>query len=326
MIAFFDALSESQVSVDALLRSAASLLGAPVGLRLGESARVSLAATDGTMSKGEAEVDPGWPTSTWGASREHRAFVVREGGERNVNDLLVLERLGLALRTADERARTPGERPAAEVLLDDAASVEDRGRAAGRLHLPNQGVLRVTATPFGQDLGRGSANGSRTAVLFTPVGMLRGTILIGAEAAGAATPGGEPSRQGEAAASGIDGLPAAWRRAVTALRMSSQRRPTVSAEDLGDALALAATPADSPDQLRLTAAQQRFEWTAETAEALGLGESVREAARLLGVHHSTLQRRLEELSGALGFDVATPDGRFRLRCAHLARTFHTARF
>ncbi|MEZ4317773.1 MAG: helix-turn-helix domain-containing protein [Myxococcota bacterium] len=59
-------------------------------------------------------------------------------------------------------------------------------------------------------------------------------------------------------------------------------------------------------------------WAAGTLDALLRSASVREAARLADVHHSTMQARLESIRDALPFDPTDGIGRTRIGLAFLA--------
>ncbi|MBL4859006.1 MAG: helix-turn-helix domain-containing protein, partial [Erythrobacter sp.] len=55
-----------------------------------------------------------------------------------------------------------------------------------------------------------------------------------------------------------------------------------------------------------------------TVAAILATQSVREAARRAGVHHSTLSTRVDVISAALGFDPLDGFGRARLGLAYLS--------
>ena len=58
-------------------------------------------------------------------------------------------------------------------------------------------------------------------------------------------------------------------------------------------------------------------WGRETLDAVVRSQSLRQAARVAGVHHSTMQARLETVTTALGFDPFDGFGRTRLGTAYL---------
>lgn len=70
----------------------------------------------------------------------------------------------------------------------------------------------------------------------------------------------------------------------------------------------------------LEAAKRELPWAAETIHALTNSSSLREAAGLLYIHHSTLHDRIARLEQVLGWPLSTPQGRARAYLAlNLAR-------
>lgn len=62
----------------------------------------------------------------------------------------------------------------------------------------------------------------------------------------------------------------------------------------------------------------------ETVSALVTTQTVREAARVLNIHHSTLQARCETIRLELGFDPLVGFGRTRLGAAFLLHRLSTS--
>lgn len=94
----------------------------------------------------------------------------------------------------------------------------------------------------------------------------------------------------------------------------------VLADDYGGLIELLADADDDAqhdhaDSLTLVA--QQHPWALETVEALVTTQTVREAARELNIHHSTLQARCDTLRTGLGFDPLQGFGRTRLGTAFL---------
>jgi hypothetical protein len=115
---------------------------------------------------------------------------------------------------------------------------------------------------------------------------------------------------------------------VVALRLCSPPdEPFVRADDYGGLVELLAdTPADCPnpdaDQL---AELMDHPWARSTVDAVVRATTVRHAARLEGVHHSTMQTRIETLTHKLGFDPMDGYGRTRLGVAYLVWRLRTSR-
>lgn len=66
-------------------------------------------------------------------------------------------------------------------------------------------------------------------------------------------------------------------------------------------------------------------WASRTLDALIRAGSVRQAARLAGVHHSTMQTRIDSIAELLGFDPFDGLGRTRLGIAYLVWRLRNSR-
>jgi DNA-binding PucR family transcriptional regulator len=91
----------------------------------------------------------------------------------------------------------------------------------------------------------------------------------------------------------------------------------VHAAELGG-LALLAAAGDHPalpDAEALEHAASAAPWMLTTLHALASTVSLRAAAELLGVHHSTLHDRVTYAEQLLGWNVREPQGRLRLQLA-----------
>jgi DNA-binding PucR family transcriptional regulator len=98
--------------------------------------------------------------------------------------------------------------------------------------------------------------------------------------------------------------------------MTSRINAVVDWEEWG-ALAELAASAERirhPDVERVTAISADPA-AVDTLEALALSESIRGAATLLNLHHSTVQQRQARLEEALGFHITSPAGRTRVLVA-----------
>ncbi len=340
------------------LRSAGPGSGRPVSAGWPEGQE----PTAGAVAAGGAEVSGGgtadWPRHPFGDD-DGFVWIEREGAA-HANDAMVLERLAIAVGLSLERSDpAAGERQALEVLLDGAEPVESRAVAARRLQLDERSLLRIVARPAGR-----SRPEPRSAVILTAAGRVRATLrrdgehtgsdgpasggpTSGGRAAGAASASrtvasGERSSAARASAAAVAGIgvaaPAAgldesWQTALIALKMTGPLEPVVNADELGVVL-LAARVSEAaesgrpahPDVAAIGRAIGHDPKALDAFDALVHSESVRSAAALLGVHHSTLQARTAELSEALGFDLRTPAGRVRLSDALRLHRLATARF
>jgi sugar diacid utilization regulator len=126
-------------------------------------------------------------------------------------------------------------------------------------------------------------------------------------------PGGV--RAGVGAAVGPDRC---WREARTALRFTTSRRPVVQVDELGALALLAEVPPDAARDNADVAAVARMAGSAEDLETLDVyctTGSLRRAADLLHLHHSSVARRLEQIGKALGIELGEPTGLVRARLA-----------
>ncbi|MGA1835989.1 helix-turn-helix domain-containing protein [Herbiconiux sp. 11R-BC] len=201
----------------------------------------------------------------------------------------------------------------------------------------------------------GTGSGSRTAASGTAAGerlASSGTATVDRTTASGTAAGAAPAsrtaasgvrssaaRASAAEVAGIGvaatavGLDESWQTALIALKMTGPLEPVVRADELGVVL-LAARMSEAaepgrpahPDVAAIGRAIGRDPKALDAFDALVHSESVRSAAALLGVHHSTLQARTAELSEALGFDLRTSAGRVRLSDALRLHRLATAWF
>src|SRR5206468_8796877 len=95
--------------------------------------------------------------------------------------------------------------------------------------------------------------------------------------------------------------------------------PVVNGDDYGGLIGLLAdSPADAhmPD-VDLLDDVMTHAWACPTLDALIRAGSLRQAARLGGVHHSTMQTRADTITAMMGFDPIDGLGRTRLGIAYL---------
>jgi len=315
VIAYFDVLVNGHASMEVLLRGAAVLGGCPAGF-----ATDRIVASVDAHGKRLPTVDA--PES--GRWMEHavpggaRAWMEREGPQ-HANDEMILERLAIALGIMLERSAPQAAiRKAVETVIDFEESPENRRTAASRLRLDPLGRFVVIAEPASSP----SAHGHNTVVV-TPAGAVRAVITAESERA----PG---SRAGVGVAVHSDELDRSWATALTALRLTSDREPVVWADDLGGLILLMdaaeARGADHADLAALRAAIDGSPRALSVLEAVIHTDSLRAAATEAGLHHSTIQARVAELSSTLGFDVRTAAGRTRLAIALSLYRLVTNRF
>ncbi len=109
-----------------------------------------------------------------------------------------------------------------------------------------------------------------------------------------------------------------WQQARTALRFTTPREPVVRHTDLGALALLAEVPRETARDNADVAAIARIAHDGEDMETLDTycaTGSLRRAADLLHLHHSSVARRLEQISKTLDIDLTAPTGLTRVRLA-----------
>lgn len=313
VIACFDELMAGRVGTDGLLSAAAALAGRPVGLRRGPEAAVVRVGPDGRRL---APADsPGGGL----VSDDLQLWIERTGEGEGVNDAIILERLALALQVRFDQSRAPAPRDLA-LLFDDTIDVAVRRDAATRRGLPSGIRLRAIAAPLFA-VWRTHPSGPED-VVATDFGPVHAAV-VPAAADVAASP------LGIGVAVERDDLALSFRTAVVALRLADSAADRISrADDLG---VLAETLADQPLRPRMDADEEAVArlaahpWGAATLDALVRSTSVRDAARIVGIHHSTMTSRIETITAELGFSPVDGWARTRTGVALLRWRVRTSR-
>jgi sugar diacid utilization regulator len=109
-----------------------------------------------------------------------------------------------------------------------------------------------------------------------------------------------------------------WREARTALRFTTARQPVVHYSGLGALALLAQVPPDASRDNADVAGIARMAGDPEDLETLDaycVTGSLRRAADLLRLHHSSVARRLEQIGKTLGIELTEPTGLMRARLA-----------
>ncbi|CAB4896120.1 MAG: PucR family transcriptional regulator [Actinobacteria bacterium] len=314
IIACFDELIAGNVNTRGLLATAAALTGCPAGFRADGAAGLRV----GLDGEALPAAPPPDGAARLGEASDVEVWLEREGPS-HANDALVLERLLLAAgvrRGRDRRDLEP--RRDLGVVLDPDVDDDARREAAGRLGLGAARSYRVLAAPL---FARWAAHPPG---LGDVVPTRHGPIHVLVLPATAALPDVEPAGVGHEAP------PAALHRsfatALTALRLSGPGEGIVHADEYGgllDLLAGSATPPSTDGDL--LAKVMVHSWARETVDALLRTNTLREAARLAQVHHSTLQPRVDTLTAELGFNPTHGYGRARLGLSYLTWRLENSR-
>jgi PucR-like helix-turn-helix protein len=301
VVAFYDTLMRRRVDLDALARASAGLASCPVGIRLHGSGREIRVAPPGAP----AGTPTGAPITL--DDEEIGTVWLERAGPSHPLDVVVLDRLALAVAAAVERYGPASTTMADPALVEAALGADEpaRARALRLLGFSPDRPPRVVAVRSGPPLDRVGAAvcPSRLvkAATLTDVGVLLATTIDST----AFPPGAEA------------GLGRDWREARTALRFATPRQPVIVFDDLGALALLASLPLSAiltnPD---ISAIGRLAADDLETLEIYCETGSLRRAADRLHRHHSSVARRLDQIGKALGFDLADP---FRARLAVTAR-------
>jgi hypothetical protein len=307
VIACFDELVVGNVNTRALLSAAASLAGCTAGFHQERPTQSMRVTPKGELCPGAVVVPAGAETS------DGIAVWLERAGAAHANDAIVLERLALAVRIRHGRARRGlDDRRELGLLVDASVPVEGRREAAGRLGLSPHRTYRVVAAPLFAAWDKHPVVPED--VVPTPFGPIHALVITDAERGDTARP------SGTGVAARIDDLHHSFRTAMVALRLCAPpATPSVLADDYGGLIGiLAEAPVDAPQpDVDLLDQIMAHGWGESAVDAIVRAGSVRQAARLSGVHHSTMQTRLDAVTGMLGFDPLDGLGRTRLGIAYL---------
>lgn len=309
VIACFDELMVGNVNTRALLAAAASLAGCTAGFESHNPARTVRIDPRGHHVDGASpRIDPAFRLD---ASDGLEVWLERDG-ERQPNDAIVLERLALAIRIRHGRGRQSDHRRDLSLLLDPDVDVQSRCVSATTLGLRPESRYRVVCAPLfavWPDHPQGPED-----VVATRFGTIHALVLPDGDHQVTAAP------SGVGVPTGIEDLHHSFRTALVALRLCDPPAVTsVLADELGGLIGLLADVPDGslqPD-VALIDNVMAYAWGAETLAAVVRSHSLRQSARTAGVHHSTMQARLETVTATLGFDPFDGYGRTRLGTAYL---------
>ena len=312
VIACFDELMAGGVGTDGLLSAAAALSGSVVGVRRAENAPEIQIGTQGERLAAAA------PTGIVRESNGMTVWIEAPSTDAGPNEAIIIERLVLALHVRYDHVDAPLKRDIS-VIVDHDAAAEDRVAAARRRGLEDGVAYRVVVAPLFA-LWRTHPRGPED-VVASAVGPVH-VAIVAADAAPVASP------LGVGIASDLNDLDLSFRTALVCLRLAEPG--TVSrADDLGGlAEILADTPANArPDRdeaavARLVAAHA---WAPATLDALMQAGSVREAARLACIHHSTMTTRVAVIADELGIAPLDGLGRARLAVAVMRHRMRASR-
>ncbi|MEU7530265.1 helix-turn-helix domain-containing protein [Saccharothrix sp. NPDC042600] len=313
VVMFYDTLMRRRVDLPALARASANLAECVTGFRLHGTGATTRFAPDGTPATTPAAPASSTAPVTLDGEEIGTVWLERAGPPSPLDDV-VLDRLAIAAAAVVERygpARTTMADPAlVELVISPDTDEPARDRALRLLGFPADAPVRVAAVRSPEPLDRIAARLCPTRpVKAAPVGG------VGAILATTLDPAGFPP--GVRAGLGATTCPAtSWHQARTALRFTTARQPVVHHDDLGALALLTRIPPDAvranPDVTRLA---DLTDDDLATLDAYCTTASLRRAADLLHLHHTSVARRVEQIGRTFGADLTTPTGLTRARLA-----------
>ncbi|MFB6614072.1 helix-turn-helix domain-containing protein [Streptomyces sp. NPDC056367] len=315
IVAFYDTLMRRRVDLPALARASAGLAECVAGIRLHGTGRAIRVAPDGREPSGPPAAASTTVPITLDDEEIGTVWLERPGTPGPLDSVL-LDRLAIAAASAVERygpASTTMADPALVELAISADSDEaSRARALRLLGFAPGVPVHVLAVRARLPL-------DRIGSMVCPAGQVKAAPL--ADVGVILATGVDPARLPPGARAGMgaaDSPDRSWRQARTALRFTTRRRPVVRYAELGALALLADVPPEAARDNADVAAVDRIAGNPddlETLDAYCSTGSLRRAADLLHLHHSSIARRLEQIAKILDIDLTDPTGLMRARLA-----------
>lgn len=295
VVIFYDTLMRRRVDLPALARASAGLAECVAGIRLHSTGKVIRMSPGGTPAS-----DPtGIPSSSAPVTLDDEEIGLvwlERADPAGPLDEVLLDRLAIAAAAVVERygpARTTMADPALVELVISADSDEaGRARALRLLGFGADQPVHVAAVRTGQPL-------NRVAAAVCPAHLVKAAPVAGSGVLLATKLGDFPP--GVRAGVGADPRPShAWTEAQVALRFTTARTPVVHHPELGALALLAEVPHESlRANADVAAVAALSAEDLETLDAYCATGSLRRAADLLHLHHSSVSRRLEQIGKVL---------------------------
>ncbi|MGW3348920.1 PucR family transcriptional regulator [Nonomuraea rubra] len=315
VVMFYDTLMRRRVDLPALARASAVLAECVAGIRLHGTGQVIRMTPSGTRESGPALPASTTVPITLDEEEIGTVWLERPDAPGPLDELL-LDRLAIAAAGVIERygpARTTMADPALVELVISADTDEAaRARALRLLGFAAGLPVRVVAVRSPLPLDQVGA-------LICPARPVKAAPLGDTGVILATTVDRSGFPEGVHAGIGTAGSPdRSWRQARTALRFTTPREPVIRYDDLGALALLAEIPQDAAQDNADVAAIARMAASPEDLETLDVycaTGSLRRAADLLHLHHSSVARRLEQIGRTLGIELTQPSGLTRTRLA-----------
>jgi hypothetical protein len=343
VIEYFDALVLGRATVGALVRGTAALAECPAGIRAADRPDLRYDAVGVRIDTGHALV-----SSETVLEDGTRLWLEREGGPGPLDDM-VLERMRLALGVLlpselSHQTVTVADVALVETVLSDREPVEERAKALRRLGLSPRSPLTVVTIAARKTDGAAQAISvlSRSRVARTAhvasLGDVFAALVSSTERGSLKEQLAVAVRQGQDGSSAsvpavrvgigrqVPGMDAheSWSSAMLALRFASARHPKYAVADvdeLGSTVALAQVPIDTwradanVRRLQDLAASPSGQIDLAVVDAVLSTGSLRQAAAVLHMHHSSVASRLARIEGKLGWQLNSNAGAFEARVA-----------
>ncbi|MER7736589.1 helix-turn-helix domain-containing protein [Streptomyces erythrochromogenes] len=317
VVAFYDTLMRRRVDLPALARSSAGLAECVAGVRLHGSGRVVRSSPDGA----DASAPPGSASTAAPVTLDEEEIGtvwLERPGPPNPLDEVLLDRLAIAVAAVVERygpARTTMADPAlVELVVSSDCDEAARARALRLLGFAADLPVRAAAV-------RSELPLDRVAGLLCPGRPVKAAPLAGVGVVLATVTASQTDRLPEPLPADVRvGIGAAddparcWQEARTALRFTGARQPVVRHDELGALALLAEIPREAAranSDVAAIARLARNPEDLETLDAFCATGSLRRAADRLHLHHSSVARRIEQITKALGIELTGPAGLMR---------------
>ncbi|GAA1988851.1 helix-turn-helix domain-containing protein [Nocardiopsis rhodophaea] len=313
VVMFYDTLMRRRVDLPALARASAGLAECVAGIRLHGAGRAIRVSPDGRETSAPPPLTAATTPITLDEEEIGTVWLERPAASGSFDlDELLLDRLSIAAAAVVERygpARTTMADPAlVELVISSDSDEAARARALRLLgfaaDLPVHVVAVRSRLPLDQVGGLVCPARPVKAAPLADVGVILATTVDRARFP-------EGVRAGIGAA---DSPHRSWHEARTALRFTTPRRPVVHYDNLGALALLAQLPQDTArDNADVTAIARIADnpEDLETLDAYCATGSLRRAADLLHLHHSSVARRLEQIAKTLGIELTEPTGLIR---------------
>jgi hypothetical protein len=315
VVMFYDTLIRRRVDLPALARASAGLAECVAGIRLHGTGRAIRMSPDGRQASA-SPLPESTPTPITLDEEEIGTVWLERTGPPGPLDQLLLDRLAIAAAAVVERygpAHTTMADPAlVELVISSDSDDPARTRALRLLGFAADLPIRVVAvrSQLALDQVAGMVCPARP-VKAAPLSDV--AVILAATLDPARFPAG--TRAGIGAAESPD---RSWRQARTALRFTTPRQPVVHYDDLGALALLTEIPRDAARDNTDVAAIGRVAGNPDDLETLDVycaTGSLRRAADLLHLHHSSVARRLEQIGKTMGIELTEPTGLTRARLA-----------